>query len=603
MKDANRPGLLTGLLVGALLTPPLIALFFLADVLVGLPLVPFDLMEWTVRVMEGPFLGGLLTFGIDTMVAIIRVLNIGPTDQVAKIAEQTMFVIALWGLGVVVAGGLYAWLQRGDNARFALPVGTMAGATFLGIPLAMMSAQTNFTAQTPVGLNLIWIVGTFGLWGGALGWIYADLLRLKPTTAAVSTAAAQSVMEDSRTVSLTPAAVTANFSGGTGSSTPNAEPPSEPPMRRPESRAEVETLDRRQFLVRVGGATATLTVLGGGLAALLKPAEAQEEIATLPQNPNVASGAAANPRPAVVPVAGLEPAPGTRPEYTLPEDHYRIDISARPPIIDGDGWVLPIGGLVNNPMELTLDALVNNYEPQDYIVTLSCISNPLAGDLISTTKWTGVSLNTILDELDIQEDGKFLLIQSADGFFEYVSIAVIREDPRVMLAYAWNDEPLTIAHGFPLRIWIPNRYGMKQPKWITSIDVVETDEGGYWVRRGWSEDALVNATSVIDTVAVNDVFETGGRMYVPIGGIAWAGTRGISKVEVQIDDGEWKDAALRTPLSDVAWVIWRYDWAFTEGDHIFRVRAYEGNGTPQSEMAQGVRPDGATGIHSRRATL
>lgn len=568
----TRPGFVTGLLVGALLTAPLLALFFLADALVGLPLVPFELMNWTVRVMEGEFLGGLLTFGIDTLVAIIRALNIGPTDQVAKIAEQALFVGITWALGVLVAGGLYAWLQRGSNARFALPVGTAVGTVVLGIPLAIITVTTDFTTQTPIGLSLIWIVGAFGLWGAALGWIYNDLALLRPA------AAAQPTATTTTSSSETPA-TTLHYN-------------------------DAQMLNRRQFLVRVGGATATLTVMGAGLSALLSPQEAPTQTASTPAlTQGSPTAQAAPPRTAALPVAGLQPAPGTRPEYTPLEDHYRIDISARPPLLEEATWVLPIAGLVNNPMTLTLDDLRNNYEPFDYIVTMSCISNPIGGDLIGTIKWTGFSLSTLIDELDVQENGKYLLIRSADGFFEYVSLDLIREDKRIMLCYAWDDQPLTARHGFPLRIWIPNRYGMKQPKWIESMEVVESDERGYWVRRGWSEAALVRATSVIDTVAVNDIFTTGGRTYVPIGGIAWAGTRGISKVEVQIDDGAWEEAALRPPLSDVAWVIWRYDWAFTEGQHTVRVRCYEGDGTPQIERVEGVRPDGATGIHSRRATL
>ena len=108
---------------------------------------------------------------------------------------------------------------------------------------------------------------------------------------------------------------------------------------------------------------------------------------------------------------------------------------------------------------------------------------------------------------------------------------------------------------------------------------------------------------MIDTVAVDSVYTSNGAKFVPIGGIAFAGPRGISKVEVSIDNGDWVEAKLRTPLSDRTWVIWRYDWQFTEGAHNFRVRCYEGNGTPQIEADNDVRPDGATGIHTVSAAL
>jgi hypothetical protein len=123
------------------------------------------------------------------------------------------------------------------------------------------------------------------------------------------------------------------------------------------------------------------------------------------------------------------------------------------------------------------------------------------------------------------------------------------------------------------------------------------------VARGWDKDALIKATSVIDTVAVDDVFERNGQQFVPVGGMAWAGPRGIAKVEVQVDEGEWVETELREPLSDKTWVIWRYDWPFAEGDHTFHVRCVEKDGTPQIEEREGTRPSGASGIHEREANL
>jgi hypothetical protein len=144
---------------------------------------------------------------------------------------------------------------------------------------------------------------------------------------------------------------------------------------------------------------------------------------------------------------------------------------------------------------------------------------------------------------------------------------------------------------------------MKQPKWITDIEFVREWGEGYWVRRNWSEQALVQTTSVIDTVAQDEIYTENDVTYVPIGGIAYSGAKGISAVEIKVDDGEWMPAQLRTPLSDTTWVQWRFDWAFTPGQHTFYVRAKERGGKAQIESNAPVRPDGATGLHSRRATL
>jgi hypothetical protein len=190
-----------------------------------------------------------------------------------------------------------------------------------------------------------------------------------------------------------------------------------------------------------------------------------------------------------------------------------------------------------------------------------------------------------------------------------VSLEEVYGDPNIVLCYAWDNQPLPERNGFPLRIHIPNRFGMKQPKWITGMELIEGDQDGYWVRRGWSKDAFIRATSVIDTVAVDQtITNDAGATLVPIGGIAWAGPRRVSKVELRVDDGPWVEAELRAPLNNSAfeyktWRIWRYDWPFVEGQHTFAVRMVEGDGTPQIEQEEGVRPDGATGLHTASARL
>jgi DMSO/TMAO reductase YedYZ molybdopterin-dependent catalytic subunit len=290
--------------------------------------------------------------------------------------------------------------------------------------------------------------------------------------------------------------------------------------------------------------------------------------------------------------------PGTRPEITPVEDHYRIDISSRPPVIEEATYALPIMGLVDNELSLALDDIRNNYDSMDQYLTLACISNRVGGDLTSTQKWTGVSMQKLLAEAGLQENAKYLRIFGADGFDETVDIDLIMQDERIMLTYAWDDAPLPQRNGFPLRIYIPDRYGMKQPKWISEIEVVANYEDGYWVRRGWDKDAFMLTTSVIDVVATDAAYEADGTTIVPVGGMAHAGDRSISKVEVKVDNGEWQEAQLREPLSDKTWVLWRYEWPFSEGQHQFAVRSVDGDGEPQIETSRGTRPSGATGIHT-----
>jgi len=344
----------------------------------------------------------------------------------------------------------------------------------------------------------------------------------------------------------------------------------------PAAEPSVERIDRRRFLVRLSGTTAAITVAGALVGELV---EARRENAAMRVRGEAMRWSAAHPLPNAN--TRVQPASGTRPEFTPLERHYRIDINTIPPAVDEPQWRLQIAGLVEKPLTLTLQDLLR-YEPMHQFITLSCISNPVGGDLIGTQRWTGVSVQRLLPDLRLKPSATHLKICSADQFFEVVSLDTIKADPHIMLTYAWDGVPLPREHGFPLRIYIPDVHGMKQPKWIESIEATDHCEPGYWVQRGWNKVAQMHATSVIDTVAVDmTIIGADQCKLVPIGGIAHAGTRGISKVEVQVDDGPWQQAVLGTPLSQLTWVIWRYDWPFQSGKHNFTVRCYEGNGTPQ----------------------
>jgi DMSO/TMAO reductase YedYZ molybdopterin-dependent catalytic subunit len=324
---------------------------------------------------------------------------------------------------------------------------------------------------------------------------------------------------------------------------------------------------RRRFLIQLGGTTMTTTFA----ATLLGMLSARGD--------GFASGRWSDthfPPNADAPVV---PVPGTRSELTSLENHYRIDTDTRAPRIDGGQWRLKIEGLVERPIALRLDDL-RQYEPMHQFVTLSCISNPPGGDLISTIRWTGVSMKRLLPELVLSKSATHLKIISADGFSESVSIETIRSDERIMLAYAWDGVPLPADHGFPLRIYIPDLYGMKQPKWIDTMVAIDRWEPGYWVARGWDREGHVATTSVVDVVDVAGI--AAGELAAEVGGIAYAGSRGVSKVEVRVDEGEWRPAKLRDPLSETTWVVWRAELPVPQGDHAFAVRAFDGQGRPQT---------------------
>src|SRR5262249_48749471 len=133
------------------------------------------------------------------------------------------------------------------------------------------------------------------------------------------------------------------------------------------------------------------------------------------------------------------------------------------------------------------------------VATLECISNPVGGDLIGTTVWTGVRLLDVLRRAGMRDTVRAVHARAAYGFYESIAYEDVM-DPRTLLVYAMTHAPLADIHGFPLRVFIPNRHGMKQPKWILSLRASDRDGPGYWVDRGWSATAIPHTTSVIDVV-------------------------------------------------------------------------------------------------------
>lgn len=395
--------------------------------------------------------GPLVTAGIDALVLVLLALGLSVAD-LAKLAEQ-LLALALFTALLLLAGGAFcAALRRRAPWRAG-----WALAVAVGVPLALVAAQAPGPHAPPFAAA--WTLAFVLAWALLLT---AAQRRLSPPAAATEVGAGAS----------------ADLSAAT---------------------------DRRRFMVYLGGAAALVTVVAAGGAASLggrrpdEEAEAGTRWSEVNRLPNAD--------------AAVQPAPGTRPELTPLEAHYRIDINLAPVVIDEKTWRLRVEGLVAAPLELTLDEL-RAYESVDQFVTLSCISNPIGGDLIGTTRWTGVPLVRLLDDWNLDPRASHLRITAADGFFEIIPVADIRRDERIMLCYAWDGVPLRFRHGFPLRIYIPDRYGMKQPKWIERIEAVDAWEPGYWVVRGWDREARMKATAVIDTVAQEAIVdEGGGRSY------------------------------------------------------------------------------------------
>ncbi len=534
----------TGALVGGITSIALIGMFYLGRQLFDLPLVPFDLFDWLARVLPGD----VITIGIDGMVSLIEALNLGSTSDAAKLMEQllaaSMFIFGGVALGAAVG---YLSFRTGRSGR---QIGIFVGALAIAaISLVEFSLET--TEMTLV--SILWTGVLLASWGFVVGVV-------------VDSTDHDEVTEEVRA-------------------------------------------SRRAILLRVAAGSFGLAVGAIGLGRLVGVPD--EEVgasqplaqATATPQPQITATAEAMVSPELTATVTtrdkIPPAPGTRDELTSNEEFYRIDINTFRPVLREEEWTLEVAGLFDKPATLKLEDLMA-YPIVNQPITMSCISNRIGGDLIGTSNWTGLRLRDLLDDLGLQQGAQELMVEAADGFFESVTMMDMM-DPRTLLVYGMNGETLPVDHGFPLRIYIPNRYGMKQPKWITQITAIDEEGSGYWVERGWSKTAHPHIISVIDTIAKD---ERGPDNRIPIGGIAWAGDRGIQKVELQFNDGDWIPAVLRVPaLSPLTWVQWRYDWDAQPGKYEIRVRATDETGAMQIEEESGVRPNGATGFHSKEVRV
>ncbi len=294
-------------------------------------------------------------------------------------------------------------------------------------------------------------------------------------------------------------------------------------------------------------------------------------------------------------------------EVTPTDLFYRVDINFLTPKIDASMWSLRIHGLVEKEITLTYPELTSLPSVEEY-VTLECVSNTVDGDLISTAKWRGVPLKILLDLAGLSEGADYIVFKCRDGYDVGIPLERGLMDTCI-LAYEMNDEPLPPEHGFPVRAIVPGLYGMMNAKWVEEIEIVGKEYKGFWQRKGWTNKAEYKTRSMIvipgDAPVRRRFRGLGeGSREIPkdrtiIAGIAFAGDRGVEKVEVSVDGGKtWEEASIKDPLSNLTWVIWAAEWTPTQaGPHKVVVRAYDGKGRVQEAKVTPPFPEGATGYH------
>ncbi|HSK94192.1 MAG TPA: molybdopterin-dependent oxidoreductase [Candidatus Angelobacter sp.] len=353
---------------------------------------------------------------------------------------------------------------------------------------------------------------------------------------------------------------------------------------------------RRRFLGTSVGIMAA--ALGSGVAGRVLLAQARAgavaQAAALP-----APATTAPPIPDGARLSGVE---GLTPLVTPNERFYRIDTALLTPRPRLATWRLRVHGLVDAPFELTYDELAALPIHEQY-VTIACVSNEVGGTLVGNALWGGVRLRELLDRARVRPEGTQIVGRSVDNFTAGFPLAwALAADREPLVALTMNGDPLPPDHGFPARLIVPGLFGyVSATKWLSDIELT-TWEGfnGYWVPLGWAKEGPILTQSRID---VPRPFATLAAGPTPIAGVAWAPDRGISAVEVRVDDGEWQPAELSTPISDATWVQWVVRWEATEGEHRIRVRATDGAGEIQTDERTPPAPDGARGHHIIEVTV
>ncbi|MDP9370027.1 MAG: molybdopterin-dependent oxidoreductase, partial [Chloroflexota bacterium] len=509
------------------------------------------------------------------------------TENYGGLAKKATFVAVLVGIAAVGygAGVLAGRLSRRTGPGLAgrlLAAGTVAGglllfALLVVLPIANLGAFASKSTHT-VALLTQFLV-TFALFG--ITWaLFADpvpgLVPAHATAGGAANVSRRRVVGRGAWGMATLAAL-----AGVGGMT----------WRLLTPRAAPEAVDAsREAAQRIADAA------GRAAPAPAAPAPVAPTSAAVPAPPGAASAALAPPPP----FEQLEANGELTPVLTSVADFYHVSKNVSDPTVSADGWALEVTGLVDREIRLTHADLLARATDQK-ITTLCCISNELNGDLIGTAQWSGFPLATLLAEAGVQPGAVDLKFHCSDDYEDSIPVAQ-GMDPDTLVVVGMNGDLLTPDHGFPARMIVPGIYGMKNVKWLERIEVVDEDFKGYWQTRGWSDPAPNQIWGRIDTPASGQKLEPGPAVAA---GVASAGDRGISRVEVSLDDGEtWADATLEPALNaPFTWVRWAFPFEAVPGKHKLVIRPTDGTGQVAEEKRRNPLPEGATGWPSRRVQV
>jgi DMSO/TMAO reductase YedYZ molybdopterin-dependent catalytic subunit len=361
-----------------------------------------------------------------------------------------------------------------------------------------------------------------------------------------------------------------------------------------EGAARGTAVDRRSFLVTSVGALVAAGLAGKAGMVLNRRVDvaASRAAVTLPRP---AGPAKAVPSGADLKLADLS-------AFTTPnKQFYRVDTALVVPQVSTDSWRLRVHGMVDKEIELDFQQLLGRgLIERD--VTLTCVSNEIGGPYVGNARWLGAPLADLLKEAGVHRDADQLLSRSVDGMTIGTPTSVVMDGRDAMLAVGMNGKALPAEHGFPVRMVVPGLYGyVSATKWVVELELTTfAADKPYWVQRGWVPKAPIKTMSRIDTPRPLAHVKAGT---VAVAGVAWAQHRGVAKVEVRIDGGDWRQTRLASVPSTDTWRQWVYEWDAAPGNHSIEVRATDADGVTQPGKRANPFPSGATGWHTTTVTV
>lgn len=277
---------------------------------------------------------------------------------------------------------------------------------------------------------------------------------------------------------------------------------------------------------------------------------------------------------------------------------YCVTKNVVDPRVEKSIWRLEVTGLVQHRQTYNF-ARLKALPAVEQETTLMCISNGLDAGLMSNAKWRGVPLSVLLKSAGPLAGAARVRLHGVDNYTDTFPLAKAME-PTTLVAYEMNGERLPDRHGFPARVVVPGYFGEKNVKWLTRIELTGPDAEGFYEKQGWGPNFIIPTRSRIDRPDDNAWFSlTSVPNSVPLKGVAFAGDRGVSRVEVSVDgEKSWQDAKIDYPGTRLTWVLWSYDWKpAAPGEYQLAVRATDSAGALQRWEKERGPFSGVTGLH------